>query len=179
MNIINGFGNIFYNYNYDEEYDENYDDNYDENYDEEVNDSRFYKKNTMVFIDAESVAANRGTRIIGQCRNIGEIYEIRYYARQKDPSTEAWKDVAKEYGIKPILMCGEARHNKIDEKIIKDIYNVLENNKAIDIFCIASRDGDFSNIAKELRDRHKRVVVLATKNTSTRLKSQASEIKGI
>ena len=22
MNIINGFGNIFYNYNYDEEYDE-------------------------------------------------------------------------------------------------------------------------------------------------------------
>ena len=169
MNIMNGYGNLYYTYLQDCE----------EGHNKELEENRYFKKNTMIFIDAESVAANRCSRIIGQCNNIGEIYEIRYYARQKEPSTEAWKDVAKEYGIKPILMCGEARHNKIDEKIIKDIYNVLENNKAIDIFCIASRDGDFSNIAKELRDRHKRVVVLATKNTSIRLKSQASEIKDI
>ena len=169
MNIMNGYGNLYYTYLHDYENEPN----------EEPEDNRHYKENTMIFIDAESVAANRCSRIIGQCKNVGEIHEIRYYARQKDPSTAAWKDVAREYGIKPILMYGEARHNKIDDKIIKDIYNVLKTNKAIDILCIASRDGDYSNIAKELRERHKRVVVLATKNTSGLLKSYASEIKGI
>ena len=152
---------------------------WDDDYEEDYEENRYRKKNTMVFIDAESIAANRCSRIIGQCRSVGEIFEIRYYARQKDASTAAWKETAKEYGIKPILMFGEAEHNKIDDKIVRDIYHVLETNKSIDIFCIASRDGDFSGIAKELREKHKRVVVLATKNTSELLKTYASEIRGI
>lgn len=35
------------------------------------------KKNTMVFIDTESVSANHCHRIIGQCKCIGEIFEMR------------------------------------------------------------------------------------------------------
>ena len=138
------------------------------------------KKNTMVFIDAESVAANRCSNIIGQIRSVGEVAEIRYYARQKDPSTAAWKEEAKKYGIKAILMYGEPGPNKIDDKIVRDIYHILETNKSIDVFCIASRDGDFSGIVQDLRETyHKKVIVLATKNTSGLLKSWASEIKGI
>jgi len=111
---------------------------------------------------------------------VGEIAEIRYYARQKDPSTAAWKDEAKKYGIKAILMYGEPGPNKIDDKIVRDIYHILETNKSIDVFCIASRDGDFSGIVQDLRETyHKKVIVLATKNTSGLLKSWASEIKGI
>lgn len=137
------------------------------------------KKNTMVFIDAESVSANCCPGIVGQCKNIGEIFEIRYYARQNDSYTTAWKNVAKQYSIKPILMCGQADHNKIDNKIIKDIKVTLETNKAIDIFCIASRDGDFSEVAEYIRSRKKRVIILATKHTSQRLKDMASETRGI
>lgn len=137
------------------------------------------KKNTMVFIDAESVSSNHCSKIIGQARSVGEIYEARYYALQNDPSTSAWKSAAKMYAIKPILLYGEPAHNKIDNKIIKDIKRIVENNKSIDIFCIASRDGDYSEIVKYLRQKKKRVVVLATKNTSRDLKNFASEIKGI
>ncbi len=133
----------------------------------------------MVFIDAESVSANHCPRIIGQCKSVGEIYEMRYYALQKDSSTAAWKNVAKQYSIKPILMCGEAAHNKIDNKIVKDIKSILETNKSIDIFCIASRDGDYSEVVKYIRTKKKRVVILATKNTSKRLKNSASEIREI
>ena len=43
-------------------------------------------------------------------------------------------------------MYGEAAHNKIDNKIIKDIRKIISTNKSIDIFCIASRDGDFTAI---------------------------------
>lgn len=137
------------------------------------------KKNTMVFIDAESVSANHCQGIIGQCKSIGEIFEMRYYALQKDSSTAAWKNVAKQYSIKPILMCGQAAHNKIDNKIIKDIKAILESNKSIDIFCIASRDGDYSEVAEYIRSKKKKVVILATKNTSQRLKNTASEVRGI
>jgi hypothetical protein len=137
------------------------------------------KQNTMVFIDAESVSADHCPRICGQCRSLGEINEIRYYARQNDPSTSAWKDQAKAYDIKPILMYGEPERNKIDNKIIKDIRRILNTNKSIDIFCIASRDGDFSQIVQEIRGKKKRAVVLAMKNTSEKLKGSASEVRGI
>ena len=137
------------------------------------------KKNTMVFIDAESISAERCSRIIGQCKSVGELFEVRYYARQKDPSTLAWKEKASSYGIKPILMYGEAEHNKIDNKIIKDIRKILTNNKSIDIFFFFSKDGDYSSIVKEIRESKKRAVILATKDTSKKLKQVASEVKGV
>ncbi len=154
------------------------DDYWDDEYDD-YNDSSKRKKNTMIFIDAESVSADHCSGIMGQCNPVGEIFEVRYYARQNDPATLAWKDKARAYNIKPILMYGEPAHNKIDNKIVKDIRRILETNKSIDIFCIASRDGDYAQIAQELRNRKKRVVVLAMKNTSERLKSVASEVRGI
>ena len=162
----------------DDRYEYGYD-YYDDDYDIADDEVDHKKKNTMVFIDAESIGSSSCPRIIGQCKTIGELYEIRYYARQKDESTLEWKDVAKQYDIKPILLCGGPEHNKVDNKIIKDIKKVLKGNKSIDIFCIASRDGDFTSIVKELRESHKRVVVFATSNTSKKLKASASEVKGI
>lgn len=137
------------------------------------------QKNTMVFIDAESVSVNHCHRIVAQCKSIGEIFEMRYYALQKEGSTVEWDNVAKQYSIKPILMCEQAVHNKIDNKIIKDIKDILETNKSIDIFCIAARDGEYSEVIEYIRSKKKRVVILATKNTSPKLKNRAIEIRGI
>ena len=66
-----------------------------------------------------------------------------------------------------------------DDKIIEDIKSILESNKSIDIICIASRDGDYSEVAEYIRSKKKKVVILATKNTSQRLKNAASEVRGI
>ena len=76
-------------------------------------------------------------------------------------------------------MVGNPEHNKIDKKLIKDAKKILRDNKSIDIFCIASRDGDYTELVKLLRENRKRVVVLATKDTSQKLKNSASEVKGI
>ncbi|MBR4728206.1 MAG: NYN domain-containing protein [Clostridia bacterium] len=167
------------------DYDDYYyfdDDDYDEFDDEDYSLEAILpskKKNTMVFIDAENISSDHCSSIIDQCKTIGEVFEVRYYARQKDPSTAKWKETITDYGLKPILMCGEPERNKIDNKIIKDIRKVLNTNKSIDIFCIASKDGDYSKIVQEIRDNKKRAVILATKGTSKKLKSKASEIKGI
>ena len=137
------------------------------------------KKNLAVFIDAESVSSSHASKINGQIHRIGELFEARYYALQKDNSTSLWKQEAKKYGFKPILMFGPPEKNKIDNKIIEDAKKMLEQNKQIDIFCIVSRDGDFTPLVKYLKEHKKRVVILATKQTSKKLKDASSEVKGI
>lgn len=132
-----------------------------------------------VFIDAESVSSSHASNINGQIKQIGELFEARYYALQKDNGTSSWKQEAKKYGFKPILMAGAPEKNKIDNKIIKDAKKMLAQNKQIDIYCIASRDGDYTDLVKYLREHKKRVVVLATKQTSQRLKDASSDVKGI
>lgn len=154
---------------------------YNYNYDEEDFSSiqSQKKKNLAVFIDAESIGSSSAARIDGQIKKIGTLFEARYYALQKDNRTSAWKDVAKKYGFKPILLCGEPEKNKIDKKIMRDVRAMLEKNKQVDIFCIVSRDGDFTSLVNELRKKGKRVVILATKQTSKRLRKAANEVKGI
>ena len=162
------------------EWESGYYDDYGDYDDDDFSDSKSAKKkNTVVLIDAESVSAKHCSSIIGQSKSVGEIAEMRYYARQKDEFTKAWKESAKNHGIKPILMYGEAQPNKIDNKLIKDAKKILEDNKSIDVFCIATRDGDYTELVDYLREHKKKVVILADKQTSQRLKSSASDVKGI
>ena len=137
------------------------------------------KKNTMVFIDAENVSSTHAASIENEIWDIGNVAEVRYYAMQKDPATANWKSTIKEYGYKPILMAGEREKNKIDNKIIRDAKKVLNENKSIDIFVIVSSDGDYTELVRFLRSNRKRVVILAPKNTSKKLKNASSESRTI
>lgn len=90
---------------------------------------------------------------------------------QNDTATAGWKSTIKEYGYKPILMAGEREKNKIDKIFIRDSKKILNENKSIDIFVIVSRDGDFIELVKFLRNNRKRVVILAPENASKKLKN--------
>lgn len=133
------------------------------------------KKNLVLFIDAESVSYNYATKIMDNISKIGQLAEARYYALQKDDSTRFWKEQAKHHAIKPILLYGEPSKNKIDNKIIKDAKYMLNQNRNIDIFCIATRDGDYTSLASFLREHRKRVILLGPKNTSQKLKTASSK----
>ena len=62
-----------------------------------------------------------------------------------------------------------------DNKIIKDAKYMLNQNRNIDIFCIATRDGDYTSLASFLREHRKRVILLGPKNTSQKLKIASSK----
>ena len=151
----------------------------DDYYDDDYYDEPSAKKNTMVFIDAENVSSTHAASIENEIWDIGNVAEVRYYAMQKDPPTANRKSTIKEYGYKPILMAGEREKNKIDNKIIRDAKKVLNENKSIDIFVIVSRDGDYTELVRFLRSNRKRVVILAPKNTSKKLKNASSESRTI
>lgn len=145
--------------------------------DDDYYDESSVKKNTMVFIDAENVSSAYAESIDDEIWDIGEVSEVRYYAMQKDPGTAGWKDTINDYGYKPILLSGEREKNKIDNKIIRDAKKVLNTNKSIDIFVIVSKDGDYTELVRFLRSHKKRVVILAPKKTSNRLKDASSEYR--
>ena len=147
--------------------------------DDDYYDEPLTKKNTMVFIDAENVSSSHAASIENEIWDIGNVAEVRYYAMQKDPATANWKSTIKEYGYKPILMAGEREKNKIDNKIIRDAKKILNENKSIDIFVIVSRDGGYTELVQFLRNNRKRVVILAPKNTSKKLKNASSESRTI
>ena len=162
---------------WDMENDPHFWDGYDEEddeYDFKISTSN-KKKNLMVFVDAESVSSSCAYNMQKEISKRGECFEVRYYALQKDESTKGWKEVGKQYNYKPILLRGLPEKNKIDKKIIKDIKKVLSENKSIDIFCIASRDGDYEELVNYLKTNHKRAVVFAPKQTSKRLINASSE----
>jgi len=148
-------------------------------FDDDYYDEPSAKKNTMVFIDAENVSSTHAASIENEIWDIGNVAEVRYYAMQKDPATANWRNTIKEYGYKPILMAGERKKNKIDNKIIRDTKKILNENKSIDIFVIVSRDGDYTELVRFLRNNRKRVVILAPKNTSKKLKNASSEVRTI
>lgn len=137
------------------------------------------KKNTMVFIDAENVPCSYAPNIENELHNIGNIAEVRYYAMQKDPSTAGWKATMKKYGYKAILMSGKREKNKIDNKIILDAKKFLTNNKNLEIFVIVSKDGDYTELVKFLRNNGKKVVILAPENTSKKLVDASNETRAI
>lgn len=147
--------------------------------DEDYYDEPSVKKNTMVFIDAENVSCAYAPSIEDEIWDIGEVSEVRYYAMQKDQATAGWKNYIKEYGYKPILMSGEREKNKIDNKIIHDAKKVLNINKSIDIFVIVSRDGDYTELVRFLRNHKKRVVILAPTKASKKLRNASSEYRTI
>ena len=164
-------------YGYYDPYDDDFE-YYEDDNDEEIRPHK--KKNTIILIDAEGIGADKYPNIIGQAKTVGEIFEVRYFARQNDNSTKAWMDVARNNdNVKAILSFGEPEPNKIDKLLIKHAKRVLRDNKSVDVFCIAARDGDFKELVDLLRSNNKKVVILAPKNTSQRLKSAASDVRGI
>lgn len=148
-------------------------------FDDYYDDEPYRKANTMIYVDAESVPYKCVENIQSELQSIGKVAEARFYAMQKDDSTKAWRNACRQYGYKAILMSGEPQKNKIDNKIIRDAKKVLNENKSIDIFCIATRDGDYKELVDFLRKNGKRVVILAPQHTSKKLKKAGSESRFI
>ena len=143
------------------------------------NKSSYKKPNTVVLIDAENIGAAKCPEIVRIAKEEGEISEMRYFARKNDDATKPWKAMASTYKIKPILSDGEPEKNKIDRLIIKHAKKILANNKSIDIFCIASNDGDYKELVEELKDQERKRVIILADSISKKLEKAASYVRQI
>lgn len=138
--------------------------------------SRRKKKNLLVVVDGENISSRFGDQISFTVKEIGNAENIYVYSRQKDNYTKSWKDVATKNFFCEKKLYGAPQKDKVDEKIIKDIYNEVASNKSIDIVCIVSNDGGFSDVVENLRNMGKRVEVIGTSNISNKLLQVSNQV---
>ncbi len=88
-------------------------------------------------------------------KSCGEVYAL-----QKDHATQGWHEIAKiTDGLKEIRLMGPPAKNKVDNKIINDVRELLGNCvPAKTCVFIVSSDSDYWDVVKELKDVGVRVV---------------------
>ena len=129
-----------------------------------------------LFIDGENISYKYAEQILEIANNIGTIAVAKVYGLQKDESTKKWTEKASENEIKDIRLCGKPEKNKVDNKIIKDMKKVILDHSWINTICIASCDGGYAEVLKELRDLGLTTVAIGKKNLSNKLKDVCNEI---
>ena len=83
--------------------------------------------------------------------------------------------MVRKHGLKDIRLYGGPQKNKVDDKIIRDAKRILNHDKNIDIFVIATSDSDYVDIIKELRTSGKRVVVVGDRNAPDSLRNSCNK----
>ncbi len=133
--------------------------------------SNYVKQNTGLLIDGENVGAKKAGAIMKAAALQGKLYEGKVYGRKKDIHTKKWSDKARECGISDVRLYGGPEKNKVDNKIKKDARQLIKYHKNIDIVCIATSDGGYVDVIKELRAQGKRVVIIGEKQAPVSLRS--------
>lgn len=126
--------------------------------------------NIALFIDGENISSKYAEKILEITNNIGTIAVAKVYGLQKDEHTKKWTEKAKENEIKDIRLCGKPEDNKVDKKIIKDMKKVILDHRWISTICIASCDGGYAEVLKELQNSGLKIIVIGTKKISKKLK---------
>ena len=122
------------------------------------------KKNTELLIDGENMSYRNADTIMDVVASQGILFEAKVYGRQKDMRTRRWSEEARKHGLKDIRLYGGPQKKRI-----------LNHDKNIDIFVIATSDSDYVDIIKELRTSGKRVVVVGDRNASDSLRNSCNK----
>lgn len=133
------------------------------------------KENTVLYIDGENISSKKAEQILEIAKKQGVLGTKKVYGLQKDVRTKSWSDEAKDLGIKDIRLFGNPEKDKVDKKIQKDTREEVQNNKSVDIVCIATSDKGYTETVKELRKSGKRVVVIGEKKAPRKLRKACNE----
>ena len=117
-------------------------------------------KNVFAYIDAENIPSKFWEKIRRYISCLVDKWSTKVYARQSDPTTMGWHEVAKtnDY-VKEIRLCGGPAKNKVDKKIIRDIRKLIRNCTPTEtcVFIVSS-DSDYRVAVTELKEAGVHVV---------------------
>lgn len=124
-------------------------------------------KKVVVFIDAENVAVSAAAAIMDEAARHGTVLGRGLYGdfiRRSQPAS--WLEVAPLHALTPHQTSGSTSgKNGADIALVIDAVEMLCRNEA-DVFCIATSDGDFTQLAMRIRQDGKVVVGLGRSTAS-------------
>jgi hypothetical protein len=117
------------------------------------NEARF-----AVLIDAENFSSKYVKQLFDEISEEGNATIRRVYGGWEAPQLKPWKEVLETYSISTRQECCYSKgKSSSDSAMIIDAMDILHSG-AVDGFCIASSDGDFTNLAKRIREDGKAVL---------------------
>ena len=105
-----------------------------------------------LLIDADNVAVKYMDTIIDELSQYGDIIIRRVYGNWINSTIKGWLECTNKYALNLIMQeSNTSGKNATDICLVIDAMKLLYEGKA-DMFCIASSDGDFTKLAKEIRE---------------------------
>ena len=137
------------------------------------------KRNVALFIDAENVPSSLAAAIVEEAERHGTLFHRRVYGNFARPALASWIDAAPRHAL---TVCqtipGAAGKNGADIALVIDALDLFHTTDA-DIFCLATCDGDFTQLAMRMRQGGKGVIGMGMANASERFRDACDVFKVI
>ena len=109
--------------------------------------------NIALLIDSDNIAPKYVETIFDELKTVGTVTVKRIYGDWTLEQAKSWKALLPEYALMPMQQYAyTSRKNSTDSAMIIDAMDILYLN-AVDVFCLASSDSDFTRLAARRHGR--------------------------
>jgi hypothetical protein len=127
-----------------------------------------------VLIDGDNAMPSLVPQILSKLKEYGEPFICRVFANRT--SIVAWDDAVLKYSIGSIRVPNITKgKNAVDISIVIAAMDFLYNRPELKGFCIVSSDGDFTELASYLKEKHKFVLGIGDARTPDSFVNACSE----
>lgn len=121
--------------------------------------------NIALLIDSDNISPKYVETIFDELKGFGTVTIKRIYGDWTLEQAKSWKSLLPEYALIPIQQYAYTQgKNSTDSAMIIDAMDILYS-KAVDAFCLASSDSDFTRLAARLREEGKQVIGMGESKT--------------
>lgn len=121
--------------------------------------------NIALLIDSDNISPKYIETLFDELKDIGTVTIKRIYGDWTQDGVKSWKGLLPRYALIPIQQYAYTQgKNATDSAMIIDAMDILYG-KAVDVFCLASSDSDFTRLAARLRESGKQVIGMGESKT--------------
>lgn len=128
-----------------------------------------------LLIDGDNISPDFVQKVLEKAKNFGRLVIKRVYADFTQPQHAVWKNTVLDNGLHAMHTFAYTKgKNTTDIALVIDAMNLMCAKKA-DVFCIASSDSDFAQLAVRLQENGIKVIGLGKFCTLAAFRNACSE----
>lgn len=136
-------------------------------------------KKIALLIDGDNINLQKIPLIIKKSKQFGKIKVKKVFAVSDKFNNSEYIKIIQKYDIQieqnnVNKISGKTQKNSTDYFLMQYVEKIL-NNKNIDIFCIATGDGDFAGMIDTIKSKDKEVYGFGAKNTNQKLLEKCNQ----
>jgi hypothetical protein len=129
------------------------------------------QRRAVLFVDAENVPSGAAGKLVEEATRHGLLLDRRVYGDFSNPSLKPWLDAAALHALTTRqTVAGANGKNGADIAMVIDAMDELHSGH-VDVFCLATADSDFTQLAMRIRRAGKIAVGMACSKASSRFQA--------